>query len=105
MGIAACIIRAVAVQEVCACRHTVVSRLVRKIAMTAFGASSGAEEGLTNGDLVGVVVEAALCTKRANTCVNVRSGQGCLPTDDVSWWIGPVCLGWLDDVVSMKYRS
>ena len=105
MGIAACIIRTVAVQEMCACGHTVVSRLMGKVAVIAVGTSTAAEEGLTNGDLVGVVVEAALCTKRADTCKNVRSGRGCLPTDDVSWWIGPVCLGWLDDVVSMKYRS
>ena len=105
MGIAACIIRAVAVQEVCACRHTVVSRLVRKIAMTAFGASSGAEERLTHRDLVRVVVEAALCTERTNTYKIVRNDQGCLPTDDVSWWVDPVYRGWLDGEVSMKYRS
>ena len=93
MGIAACIIRAVAVQEMCACRHTVVSRLVRKVAMIAAGTSPAPEEGLTNGDLVGVVVEAALCTEGADTCENVRSGRGCSPTDDVSWWVSPVCLG------------
>ena len=85
MGIAACIIRAVAVQEMCACRHTVVSRLVGKVAMIALGASPGAEEGLTHGNLVRVVVEAALCTERANTWKLVRIGRGCLPTDDVSW--------------------
>lgn len=105
MGITACIIRAVAVQEMCACRHTVVSRLVRKVAMIGLGAGPGAEEGLTHGDLVRVVVEAALCTERANTCKLVRIGQGCLPTVDVSWGCGPVCRGWLDDIVSMKYRS
>ena len=96
MGIAACIIRAVAVQEVCACRHTVVSRLVGKVAIIALGASPGAEEGLTHGDLIRIVVEAALCTEGANTCVIVRSGQGCLPTDDMSWWVDPVCRdGWM----------
>jgi hypothetical protein len=106
MGIAACIIRAVAVQKVCACRHTVVSRLVRKVAVVALSASSGAKESLTHGDLVRVVVEAALCTKGTVTCKRVRSGRGCLPTVDVSWWVDPVCSrGWLDDVVSMKYRS
>ena len=85
MGIAACIIRAVAVQEMCACGHTVVSRLVREVAMIALRAGSGTEEDLTHGDLVRVVVEAALCTERANTWKLVRIGRGCLPTDDVSW--------------------
>ena len=89
----------------CACGHTVVSRLVRKVAVITLGASTGAEEGLTHRDLVRVVIEATLCTKRADTCENVRDGRGCLPTDDVSWSVDPVCLGWLDDIVSMKYRS
>ena len=85
MGIAACIIRAVAVQEVCACRHTVVGRLVGKVAVIAVGACPAAKEGLTNGDLVRVVIEATLCTEWTDTCGNVRSGRGCLPTNDLSW--------------------
>jgi len=105
MGIAACIIRAVAVQEMRARGHTVVSRLVGKVALVAFGASPGAEERLTHRDLVRVVVEAAFGTERTNTYKTVRSDRGCLPTDDVSWWDDPVYRGWLDDVVSMKYRS
>lgn len=105
MGIAACIIRAVAVEEMGAGRHTIVRRLVGKVAAIPFDAGSGADERLADGDLACVVAEAAFIGVGTNTCEHVRDGQGCLPTDDVSLEVGPVCRGWLDDVISIKYRS
>ena len=85
MGIAACIIGAVAFHVMGACGYTVVGRLVGKVAAVPVRASPVAEERLAYGDLVRVVVEAAFYTERTNTCGNVRGAQGEIPTDDVSW--------------------
>jgi hypothetical protein len=85
MGISACIIGAVAVEEVGASRHTIVRRLVGQVAKVSIGASTVAEERLADGDLVRVVVEATLCAEGTNTCEHVRCGRGCLPTDDAIW--------------------
>lgn len=68
MGIAACIVCAVAVLEVSASRHAVVSRLVGKIADITFGAGSEAGIRLAHGDFLGVVVETAIAAVGANTC-------------------------------------
>jgi len=85
MGIATCIICAVAVEKMGACGHAIVSRLVGKVAIVPFRASAVAEEGLTHGDLVRVVIEAAPFTERTRPCINVRGGQESLPTDVVRW--------------------
>lgn len=82
MGIAACIIRAVAVEEMGASRHTIVCRLVGEIAVIAISAASSAEERLTHGDLLRVVVKAALGAEGADTWEGVRGVRGCLPADD-----------------------
>ena len=82
MGIAARIIRAVAVEEVGASRHTIVRRLVGEVAVVAVGAASGAEERLTHGNLFRVVIKAALGAKGTDTWTDVRSVRGCLPADD-----------------------
>lgn len=59
MSVAACILRAVAGHVVGAGRDAVVCRLVREVAQVAFSTSTGAEEGLADGDFGGVVSEAA----------------------------------------------
>jgi len=82
MGIAACIIGAVAVEEMGASRHTIVCRLVGKVAEVAVSAASGTEERLTHGNLFRVVVKAALGAERTDTCEHVRGVQWCLPADD-----------------------
>ena len=82
MGIAACIIRAVAVEEMGASRHTIVRRLVGEVAEVAVSAASGAEERLTHGHLFRVVIKAALGAKGADTWESVRGVRGCLPADD-----------------------
>lgn len=68
MGIAACIVRAVAVLVVGASRHAIIGRLVGKVATVAVGARAGAEERLAHGHFVGVVIEATLGAERADTC-------------------------------------
>jgi hypothetical protein len=85
MGISACIIGAVAVEEVRASRHTIVRRLVGQVAKVPIGTSTVAEERLADRDLVRIVVEATLCAEGTNTCEYVRCGRGCLPTDDAIW--------------------
>jgi hypothetical protein len=85
MGISACIIGAVAVEEVSASRHTVVRRLVGQVAKVSIGTSTVAEKRLANGDLVRIVIEATLCAEGTDTCEHVRCGRGCLPTDDAIW--------------------
>jgi hypothetical protein len=82
MGIAARIIRAVAVEEMGASRHTIVRRLVGEVAVVAVGAASGAEERLTHGNLFRVVIKAALGAKGTDTWTDVRSVRVCLPADD-----------------------
>jgi hypothetical protein len=85
MGISACIIGAIAVEEVRASRHTIVRRLVGQVAQVSIGTSTVAEERLADGDLVRIVVEATLCAEGTDTCEYVRCGRECLPTDDVIW--------------------
>jgi len=82
MGIAAGIIRAVAVEEMSASRHTIVCRLVGEVAVVAVHAASGTEERLTHGNLFRVVIKAALGAKGADTWESVRGVRGCLPADD-----------------------
>jgi hypothetical protein len=84
MGIAACIICAVAVEKMGACGHAIVSRLVGKVAIVPFRTTAVAEEGLTHGNLGRFVVKAAVSTERTGPCINVRGGQECLPTDGMS---------------------
>lgn len=67
MGIAACIIGAVAAQKVNACRHTVDRHDVTHVAVFAGGAIA-LEEGLADGDFVGVVGEATRSAERTFTC-------------------------------------
>jgi len=82
MGIAACIIRAVAVEEMGASRHTIVRRLVGEVAEVSVSAASGSEERLTHGNLFRVVIKAALGAKGTDAWKYVRGVQGCLPADD-----------------------
>ncbi len=67
MGIAACIIGAVAAQEVNACRHTVDRHDVAEVAVFAGGAVAF-EESWADGDFVGVVGEATRSAERTFTC-------------------------------------
>lgn len=56
-------------------RDTVVGRLVGEVATVTFRAYAGEEECLADGDLGGVVGEAAFCAIGTSTCESVRKGD------------------------------
>ena len=65
MRIAACIIGAVAAKEMCASRHAVVGHLVRQVTVISGRTSSLEEQGLADGDFLGIVSESAFRAKGA----------------------------------------
>lgn len=68
MGIAAYIVRAIAVKRISACWDALVGWYVRKVAVVAFWTAAGVEVRFADGDFFGVVVEAALGSVWAGTC-------------------------------------
>ena len=90
VGISACLIRAITVDEVCAGWHTIVRRLVGEVAKIPACADSFVEERLTHRHLVRVVVKATFDAERTRTCEHVRVSPGRLPAADVSWHVKPV---------------
>ena len=59
MGIRACVFGAVAAKEMGACRNTMITRNVGKVATVTIGTGAGTKKGLANGDFVRIVRELA----------------------------------------------
>jgi len=75
VGIAACILGAVAGHVVGASGDTVVGRPVGEIAQGTLSARAGEKEGLADGDLGSVVGKAAFRAVGTGTCDSVRGGN------------------------------